>query len=447
MTRAAVDAILHAALPVEDGRTEEAWAALKPLEHAAETDPEAAWGLAVAITRPELGLDRRLMVAQALLLQWPEHDDMLLELSEAAETLRPYSYLNAAPPEDPFFERLAKTIEARISTATDTKLEARLNEALATACRVLGRKWDDVCDAAHRRALALRPDRWQGHYNYGLFLKTRGRFEEGMSANRRAAELAPQPVESIEWNLGICATGANDGQAAFDVWTRMGNKLTLDDGGLPEGGYHTVQVRLAQHPLAERTADHDAPGPEETIWIERLSPCHGRVRSALFHDDIGVDFGDLVLFDGAPIKTRRWGERMVPVFSHLSTLKRAGWRIFRFAGTQAREGQVGDLDDVLPDDATIYVHTERFKVVCRECWENESIDHEGHDDDGDKRTIVRGKLCFAPDVDPLAIIERLDDASAKDEVLSVLVPDLHEALGNSARARAERRRIDLLVDS
>ena len=73
---------------------------------------------------------------------------------------------------------------------------------------------------------------------------------------------------------------------------------------------------------------------EETIWIERPSPCHGIVRSVLFQAEPGVDFGDMVLFDGAPITYHRYGDKQVPVFPHLATLHSWNHRFYDFAATQ-----------------------------------------------------------------------------------------------------------------
>ncbi|MFX7640566.1 hypothetical protein ABTJ59_19895, partial [Acinetobacter baumannii] len=85
---------------------------------------------------------------------------------------------------------------------------------------------------------------------------------------------------------------------------------------MPEGGYPACKVKLAERPLAERAADSDDPGQEETVWIERLSPCHGIIRSVLY-GKLGVDYGDVILTDGAPITHHTYGEQQIPVFPHL----------------------------------------------------------------------------------------------------------------------------------
>ena len=77
------------------------------------------------------------------------------------------------------------------------------------------------------------------------------------------------------WNAGICATGAGAADIALEIWKQLGSKIEIRRFGLPDGGYAQCKVRLAERPLAERNKDNDDPGLKETIWIERLSPCHG----------------------------------------------------------------------------------------------------------------------------------------------------------------------------
>ena len=113
--------------------------------------------------------------------------------------------------------------------------------------------------------------------------------------------------EGCQWNLGICATGAGEGEVALQVWKDLGQKIEMGRFGLPDGGYPQCKIRLAERPLAERDASQDDPGLEETIWVERLSPCHGIIRSVLYQD-LGIDYGDVVLFDGAPITYHTYGE-------------------------------------------------------------------------------------------------------------------------------------------
>ncbi|HMR05258.1 MAG TPA: hypothetical protein PKA88_05760 [Polyangiaceae bacterium] len=202
----------------------------------------------------------------------------------------------------------------------------------------------------------------------------------------------------------------------------MGNKIEMGRFGLPDGSYDQLKVRLAERPLAERDpeSEPDDPGLEETVWVERLSPCHGIVRSALYQE-LGVDFGDVVLFDGAPITHHEYGEQSVAVFPHLATLVRPGYCIWRFGGTQGQPEQIGDLSRHLPDDAVLYVHTEQFQVLCRSCWEAGRVNSDRHQEV--EHRVVTGKLCAPPGVNAAALREHLDKlvADAGDIQCSSLI--------------------------
>jgi hypothetical protein len=176
------------------------------------------------------------------------------------------------------------------------------------------------------------------------------------------------------------------------------------------------------------------------VWIERLSPCHGRVVSALCDDEVGVDYGDLVLFDGAPILTRQWGERTVPVFPHLGTLRKGGWRVFRFAATQSEPGEVAAAGERLGDGALLYVHTEQVRVLCRSCWERED---QGHAHAEVPHRTVTGKLVVPPAVVLESVGEALVRATADGP--RVFVPDLWDVLGQSRRAHTDRRLYDMII--
>lgn len=440
-----IDEILGAALEhAEAGSFERAWQVAKPLIKAQRSQVPAAKALVQLLEQGAFADEHALECANALFDAHRDHHPGLVgELGDALESVHDITLLNAAPPSDPLYERVASHLRDAADSAPDDQLLPILS-GLATVSRLLGRGWDDVAEHAYRRRIDVAPEQWPFWYGLGLFYKTRGRFAEGLAANQRAFELGGSDQDSVLWNLGICATGARDGQAALQVWTSIGQKLTMGRFDLPDGKYGQVKVRLAEHPLAERNPalGPDHPGDEETIWIERLSPCHGIVQSALLYDSIGVDFGDVVLFDGAPITHHTYGDDQVPVFPHLATLVRGDHRIFRFAGTQRREHQIAHLSEELPDGAVFYVHTEQAHQICSSCWSNPGVDHADHT--AAEHRVVAGKLCAPPSVQAdqlLAAVDRLLSANAD---VRLFIPDLAEAAGQPDRAAIERRRTQML---
>lgn len=425
----------------EAGREEAVWDRLQPLRHAQHHQKEAAESLLRIIERQGLPWTGAAEVLSEIAEAHHENVDILKTLGECLESARDIDDLNAAPPEDSVFYDVVERLAAFAEDYDGRVEEEDILRGLATAARMMARHGDDIAEHCYRRLTEINPQKSAYHYNLGLFYKTRGRFEEGMEANRTAARLADETVESIEWNLGICATGAGDGDLALDVWKRMDQKIEIGRFGLPEGGYPQSKVKLAERPLAERTADADDPGLQETIWIERLSPCHGIIRSVLYQD-LGVDYGDVVLIDGAPITYHTYGETKVAVFPHLATLVRRNYQFFDFAGTQEEPRQLADTSIDLEGDAIVYSHSENFQILCASCWRDPDRDHE-HRERMEKH-VVTGRIAAPRHFDPGQLLAQLDQALAKRGPCQLYAPDLCIAAGNERRASVDRRRFDLL---
>jgi hypothetical protein len=437
-----IDAIVHTVLShAGAGRVEEALAAAAPLRDALPRDRNAALALTHLLAQRAFAPPASLELAREVFDVHGLDDEVVAALGSALEGIHDIRFLNAAPPADPLFLQIAERLQQRAAAVREGAEAVNLLLGLSSAARLLGHRWDAAAEQAYRRRLELRPDRWTEHYDLGLFLKTRGRFAEGMEANERAALLGGGADDSVQWNLGICATGARAGERALRVWKAMGNRIELGRFGLPEGGYHPVKVRLAERPLAERGADHDEPGLEETIWVERLSPCHGIVRSALF-EDLGVDYGDAVLFDGAPITHHTYGDQRVAVFPHLATLERGGYLIVPFAGTQSRAGEIEAIGERIPGGVVLYPHTERVSMMCATCWGNEAMDHAQHRPA--EHRVVRGKVCAPPGLGAGEVRRLIDEAVAGAREVRVLAPELSRLVGDASRAEVEARRIRML---
>jgi len=430
----------------DEQQYEKAWEVTKPLRKAQGHQLEAAEALAHLLEQGVFGIERGLELAGLLFDAYGDEAWAAAIIGHSAEALHDMRYLNAAPPDAPILVSVAKRLEEMLPTLAGTDDELGALKGLSTLARVLGRTWDEVAERACQRLTELSPDSWAHQYNLGLLYKTRGRFAEGQAANQRAVELGAGENQGVVWNLGICATGAGDAETALATWKGLGQTIEMGRFGLPEGGYPSAKVRLVERPLATRGADDvtQSPGLEETIWIERLSPCHGVVRSALYYD-LGVDYGDVIMFDGAPITHHTYGEDEVPVFPHLVTLPTDRYRIFEFAGTQEHEGQIDSLSEQLTEDAIVYVHTEQFQILCSTCWENSAMDHAEHS--GEEHHIVTGKICAPPTMTESALIGELDKALESAPKLRLFIPDLARAVGDDARADVEQRRMSMICDS
>jgi hypothetical protein len=163
----------------------------------------------------------------------------------------------------------------------------------------------------------------------------------------------------------------------------------------------------------------------------------------VLYQDLGVDYGDVILFDGAPITHHTYGDTRVPVFPHLATLTRRDYQFVDFAGTQDEPRQLADASVDLEEDAVIYCHSENYQVLCANCWRDPNMDHENHE--GVKTHVVTGRIAAPGHVDPVQLLDQLDKAMAKRDRCHIYAPDLCAAAGLSARAQVDGRRFDLLT--
>lgn len=429
----------------EAGRGQAAWQMVQPLRRAQARQPEAAMALLWIVDGRGL---ERLAAVEILSEIERSHDqdiEILSTLGGCLERARDIDDLNAPPPADSVFRNAVEKLDALAKAYEGRPEQETILRGLATSARMLARQHDATAESSHRKLTEIKPRKSEyHHYNLGLFYKTRGRFEEGVTVNQTAASSADKMTESCEWNLGICATGAGNAAVALDVWKRMGQKVEIGRFGLPEGPYRPCKVRLARRPLAERTAELDDPGEEETVWIERLSPCHGIIRSALY-GNLEVDYGDVILMDGAPITHHTYGEERVAVFPHLATLLRRNYQLFDFAGTQDKVGQLVELSAELDEDAVVYSHSENVKMLCANCWRDPDIDHSRHE--GMEKHVVTGRIAAPPHILPARLLDMIDKGLEKRGQCQLYAPDLCAAAGLLARERIDKRRFALLTEN
>lgn len=442
LTHKKIKQIHDAAIAASD--SDKAWNKLAPLIEAQASNNVAADALIDIIRNGHLTVEKSLALLSEIFEAYKDVDDIVILLGSATEAARDLDYLNDPPPSHPLFASIIKRLSDLTSAIHEETIEALIIDGLSSTARLMARQYDELAEKSFARLIELLPDTAWAHYNQGLFFKTRGHFAEGVKANQKAIELADEPKDSQLWNLGICATGSGQGEVALGIWKQLGQIVELGRFDLPEGEYPSCKVRLAQRPLAERDADHDDPGLEETVWIERLSPCHGIIQSVLYQD-LGVDYGDVILFDGAPITYHKYGDQHTPVFPHLATIKKRNYQFFDFAGTQCVKGELGDISEHLENDGIIYSHTEKFSVLCSTCWRNETIDHEHQK--SEEKHIVTGRIALPPDAEPKTILEKIDSYLKDTPETRLFSPDLCRAAGLKDRARIEERRFNLLMNS
>src|SRR5262249_36699162 len=126
--------------------------------------------------------------------------------------------------DDPRYLEVTRALREALEAMPERRRNSRLSGTLWTELgSALARMWPEFAQEAvhaHEQALKADPDNPSFLYGFALAHKYAGRFAAGVELNRRAARL--RKSEAALWNLGICATGAGDDDAAIEAWTALG---------------------------------------------------------------------------------------------------------------------------------------------------------------------------------------------------------------------------------
>lgn len=322
---------------------------------------------------------------------------------------------------------------------TDPEIGGLLHLRRANALRLAGHAFDDEARASYEAALAVSPDRAAWWYDYGLLHKWRGRWEEALTASRRARELGGDN-RPLLWNVAIAATALGRGEEAADAWRTLGIPARLNEAGMPVvDGLEPAQLRVPS-----RGTGHDDGGalPDrgatfELVWVAPLSPVHGVVQTPTFRD-APVDWGDVVLWDGAPVDVAEIDGRPVPRFPLLEILARGDERRLRFVGLQQAAGEVERLSGELPEGCLVFVQAERIEHVCVRCASGEVLTKHEHTAPAEHR-IVYGKIIVPGAVELAQVRDVIATAMRSRGTFQLAIPQLHELLGDTKRAGQEHQ--------
>lgn len=419
-----------------------------------------AWTKA-ASALDKVGQDRAAALAFAELVQTdPTHPDVMLPAERVVAAFESDAELMIAlsaallrvaeqrPPDEPPFEKgpahLAAGAAQRCfdglaaAARTDPAIGGYLQINLADALRMMGPEHDADALQAYQLALAIDGENGWWWFQFGLLHKWRGRFREALEANRKAfarltkvqgqggartngtgstAHTPGAAPKQVLWNLAIAATALGEGQLALDAWEQIGIRGQLSGAGLPYvPDMPAMQLRVAT--LGEDTGRSD-PLPQkavtfEVLWVQPLSPCHGVVQSPTVRR-ASVDYGDVVLWDGAPVRMNEVDGRPVPVFPLLWILRPGEEHRLRFVGMEKTRGTIDALAQDLGEQVEVAVFDRRAN-------------------DADGSSIFYGKLLVAAG-HPLSDVRTALEAAIRARPgITLAVPALYETLGDTHAA-------------
>lgn len=318
----------------------------------------------------------------------------------------------------------------------DPEIAGYLLVNLAAALRLAAPARDAEVVAHYERAIALDPSRGGWWLGLAVHHKWRLRFAEGLAAALEArARLGDE--RRVLWNVAICATGAGKGAAAVEALRALGITATLAKGGMPQAAaLPRVEVRLRATGSGHGgDVVPDEATSFEVVQVLPFSPCHGVVTSPTLRD-AAADVGDVVLWDVAPVAVRaptREGEAAVPRFPLIAVLQEGDERRFRFLAREQQEGQVAALAPAMPGDAKLFVQHARIDFVCPRCAAGESLVRHTHRP-AEEHRVVRGKIVVPAHSELGAFRESLETLVRRHPGVALVVPALHEALGDARAA-------------
>lgn len=321
----------------------------------------------------------------------------------------------------------------------DDRVAGRLLILRANALRLAGHSHDAEARQAFEEALRHQPDSAGWHYDLGLLHKHRGRWREALAANVRARELGGD-TKPVLWNLAIAATALGEGETAAECWRSLGIDARVNDAGMPVvAGLDPVQVRVPSRGTGHRDASAvpDQAATFELLWAAPLSPVHGVVQSPAFRE-APVDWGDVVLWDGAPVGVTEIEGTPVPRFILLEILRRGEERRLRFVGLQQGPGEVERLQASLPDGSLVFVQAERVEHVCPRCASGDVLVKHEHAPPEEHR-IVHGKIIVPSGQALDAVRDALEHEMRSRGTFQIAVPELYEQLGDTRRAGQEHQ--------
>ena len=337
----------------------------------------------------------------------------------------------------------------------DADVAGSLYATLGNALRLCGPGRDAEAQEAFTHAIEIDPERGEWWYDAGLLDKWRGRFHEGYAANEQA-RMRMGPQRPVLWNLAICATALGKVEEAVEIWEEIGVPARFDRSrDMPYvAGLPPLLLRVLSR---TSPTDGTSPLPDKTVgfelvWTAPLSPCHGVVQSPTFRD-APIDYGDLVLWDGAPVAAHQVSaEDTVPVFPLLEVIRPGDERRWAFVALEREPGALEGLEQALPEGTRVFVQQERVGHHCAACETGEAHEHDGSGTVAASvpasapapapvpapASLARGKVIVQPTQD-LEEFRTAWEAVTGARPLSVSLPALYEELGDSKRAGQEHQ--------
>lgn len=423
------------------------------------SDAQRAWALLTPY-EGELGADRELTKLWLELLRLtPDRPSLMgevelvlsrmggdAEIVIAANAALLSAAARRAPDEPPLHtdspaHRAARAAEACLKTLSeeerkDPRIGGYLYANLGNAYRMMepSKENDQRSHQAFFEALQIDDSQGDWWHDLGLLHKWRGRFDNAYAAFLKARARLGE-TRAVLFNLALTATALGEGDLAGGSFKALGLPVELSaDWKLPYvPGLPPAQVRVLSRGAGYLTGSSlpDKATAFEVLYVQPLSPCHGVVISPSFRD-APIDYGDLILFDPAPVSTTKDAEgRLIPCFPLLEILRRGDENRMRFIALEGTPGSLDRLEEALPEGFELFRQRE---IVTSARHPERAVAASD-----DERPLLHGKIIAKAGADLKVLRAIVEGGPITRSELAIAIPELYELLGDAKRAGQEHQ--------
>ena len=258
-------------------------------------------------------------------------------------------------------DQLAATaIERHLRGARSVSAEQRIDLLFLRAelLALGGAEAEDEAMRVLEEALQQRPDEGGGWYLLSRIHSRRARWEKAEAALQAIHGTLEHPA--IDWQSALCGTALGLGERAVERWQKLSHDAVVGRDLRPiVAGLEPVELRLTNRMRGADTPSEElaqppagAPWAEEIVWVQPLSPAHGRLMHPS-HGQFPADFGALVIWEGEPLSFRNFQGREVPCFPAIACLER-GAPVLTAPAPPLREEERSALAELLPEGLYFY---------------------------------------------------------------------------------------------
>ena len=174
-------------------------------------------------------------------------------------------------------------------------------------------------------ALTLNPSLGVAWYTLARLHLAHARWEKSLGAIAQAREAGLEALQ-LTWLelVARSALGGDEARSCPELWAELGHEgLSVGAGGRAmKRGYEPQLVALHSH-MAGPSGGYDLTQgwSLERVWVQPLSPCHGRVAHPTF-SVLPAGYDDLIIWDPQPASFEEHEGDERPVFRAIACLER-----------------------------------------------------------------------------------------------------------------------------